>query len=593
MLNKSNTIKNFINHPNSTKTYFNSINTPTSSIHFLTTSKHNMVFNKRYFLIPTNTLKPLATSTTSRLFKATDVLLNKENGANTNNKNSDDLQKLTQNNNNNNNNNGKLEDYNLISMNAQQQNQHGNKSFLSKWYFLASISVFALLLMYSILKEDDDEDDDENSDQVPLLLMDENGNLIKTRRQKVKIFANDWMFFFYSTLPFNAASRVWGVLNSLTLPVPLRPIGYKLYAHCFGVNFDEMTDPVLEHYKNLSEFFYRTIKPECRPISPSDELIMPSDGKVLQVGEIDPLTGEIEQVKGITYNVKEFLGTHSHPLMNKSIVEYTPDASKPNPIEEEPILQDEELDLEKGLQIPNTIVKDNNSHYSDDKHLKVLKDLMHSEDNIANKTNNKDKKFMFVVIYLAPGDYHHYHSPTDWVVKIRRHFPGQLYSVSPYFQKNFKNLFILNERVSLLGNWKHGFFSMTPVGATNVGSIKLNFDKDLITNYSMTGRKNKSVVDCYEATYWNKSNATANGNGESSEGIPIVKGEEMGGFMLGSTVVLCFEAPKNFQFDCKIGDKVKMGQRLGHFVNSENVAVGASQPPKSNNVESGNKKKQN
>lgn len=45
--------------------------------------------------------------------------------------------------------------------------------------------------------------------------------------------------------------------------------------------------------------------------------------------------------------------------------------------------------------------------------------------------------------------------------------------------------------------------------------------------------------------------------------MPLIKGEEMGGFMLGSTVVLCFEAPRGFQFDVKVGDKVKLGQALG------------------------------
>jgi len=54
---------------------------------------------------------------------------------------------------------------------------------------------------------------------------------------------------------------------------------------------------------------------------------------------------------------------------------------------------------------------------------------------------------------------------------------GELYSVSPYMAKRLENLFVLNERVALLGRWKHGFFGMVPVGATNVGSIKINFDQ--------------------------------------------------------------------------------------------------------------------
>lgn len=56
-------------------------------------------------------------------------------------------------------------------------------------------------------------------------------------------------------------------------------------------------------------------------------------------------------------------------------------------------------------------------------------------------------------------------------------FPGELFSVSPYVAKRLQNLFVLNERVALMGRWRHGFFGMVPVGATNVGSIILNFDK--------------------------------------------------------------------------------------------------------------------
>lgn len=127
--------------------------------------------------------------------------------------------------------------------------------------------------------------------------------------------------------------------------------------------------------------------------------------------------------------------------------------------------------------------------------------------------------------------------------------------MAPYFQRNFPNLFILNERVALLGHWKHGFFSMTPVGATNVGSIKLNFDKELVTNEKSKRKHKANPHTCYEATYQNTSSILG--------GVPLVKGEEMGGFMLGSTVVLCFEAPNDFEFDIKVGQSVKMGQALG------------------------------
>lgn len=75
-----------------------------------------------------------------------------------------------------------------------------------------------------------------------------------------------------------------------------------------------------------------------------------------------------------------------------------------------------------------------------------------------------------------------FHSPTSWVTTLRRHFIGELFSVAPFFQKTLQGLFVLNERVALLGYWKYGFFSMVPVGATNVGSIVVNFDKDLKTN---------------------------------------------------------------------------------------------------------------
>jgi phosphatidylserine decarboxylase len=107
---------------------------------------------------------------------------------------------------------------------------------------------------------------------------------------------------------------------------------------------------------------------------------------------------------------------------------------------------------------------------------------------------------------------------------------------------------------------------MTPVGATNVGSILIHFDKNLRTNTvyetaqdddSVASQRRKRVkkATCYEANYAKASKLLG--------GYPLLKGEEMGGFNLGSTVVLVFEAPKSFKFLVHPGDIVKVGQAMG------------------------------
>jgi phosphatidylserine decarboxylase len=114
------------------------------------------------------------------------------------------------------------------------------------------------------------------------------------------------------------------------------------------------------------------------------------------------------------------------------------------------------------------------------------------------------------------------------------------------------NLFVLNERVALLGRWRHGFFGMVPVGATNVGSIRINFDKALRTNVRMQ----RYLAGTY-------SEASYSGASKLLGGQPLGAGDEMGGFLLGSTIVLVFEAPSDFRFDLKPDQKIKVGERLG------------------------------
>ena len=109
-----------------------------------------------------------------------------------------------------------------------------------------------------------------------------------------------------------------------------------------------------------------------------------------------------------------------------------------------------------------------------------IKGIYYSVENFLGPNNTPKlkpgNKLYSCVVYLAPGDYHRFHSPTDWTITNRRHFSGRLLSVKPSFVAQVPNLFAINERVAYYGKWSHGFFSMTAVGATNVGTVNVVFD---------------------------------------------------------------------------------------------------------------------
>lgn len=368
-------------------------------------------------------------------------------------------------------------------------------------------------------------------------------------------------------------SQLWGYLNSLVLPVWFRPYGFKLYGWIFGCNLDEVPED-LKQYDSLGEFFYRELKPGVRPIADA-ALVSPSDGRVLHCGEIRG--SKVEQVKGITYSLEALLGTdseavrtmdvdrsHSSPSVGGGETEYVNDeqfAEINNIPYSLSSLMGRESNAEvaeKGGQTASDGEHDASTGASDFAHdasvaaklgIGAIGTQTHRDTELANLAPGH--KLCFMVIYLAPGDYHRFHSPAAWVVERRRHFTGDLFSVSPYIAHRLRDLFVLNERVALLGRWKEGFFSMVPVGATNVGSIRINFDATLRTN---TKERTHPAHTFTEAVY---SRASV------LQGQPLLPGEEMGGFRLGSTIVLVFEADKKFRFLVKPGDKVKVGQALG------------------------------
>ncbi|KAI8364675.1 phosphatidylserine decarboxylase-domain-containing protein, partial [Radiomyces spectabilis] len=365
-----------------------------------------------------------------------------------------------------------------------------------------------------------------------------------------------WQVHVAAALPLRTISRLWGAFNSLTIPTSLRSAGFRLYSFIFGCNLDEIKNTDLTSYPNLATFFYRELKEGVRPIADAP-IVSPADGKVLHFGMVGE-EREVEQIKGVKYSLDALLGEANQSVTPPGEAIHNGASSV---VDEEQFANvngieyslDHLLGDDGYVQTESTVGPDglDQAAKSTEKEASELADIAKVEDN--HHKVRPGHALYFAVVYLAPGDYHRFHSPTSWVVQTRRHFAGELFSVSPYFVKLLQNLFVLNERVVLLGKWKYGFFSMIPVGATNVGSIKINFDEALKTN-----RKEDIPMGTYtEVTYKSASKRLG--------GKALMHGDEMGGFFLGSTVVLVFEAPTSFKFALSAGQKIKMGEPMGYI----------------------------
>ena len=147
----------------------------------------------------------------------------------------------------------------------------------------------------------------------------------------------------------------------------------------------------------------------------------------------------------------------------------------------------------------------------------------------------------FATIYLSPKDYHRIHMPCDGVLNRMIYVPGELFSVNPTTARGVPGLFARNERVVCLFNGPAGPFAMILVGATIVGSMATPWHG--VINPPRT-------ADVREWSY-------------ASEEVSLKKGEEMGRFLLGSTVVLLFpKVPLQFYPAWVAGGGVRLGEAM-------------------------------
>jgi phosphatidylserine decarboxylase len=148
----------------------------------------------------------------------------------------------------------------------------------------------------------------------------------------------------------------------------------------------------------------------------------------------------------------------------------------------------------------------------------------------------------FATIYLSPKDYHRIHMPCDGKLLRMIHVPGDLFSVNPTTARGVPGLFARNERVVCVFESAHGPFVLVLVGATIVGSMATVW-------HGLVNAKRPGTVCEW---HYNDQN------------IVLKKGDEMGRFLLGSTVVLAFRKNKiQFNESWLPTGVVRMGEMMG------------------------------
>lgn len=173
------------------------------------------------------------------------------------------------------------------------------------------------------------------------------------------------------------------------------------------------------------------------------------------------------------------------------------------------------------------------------------KGITYTLDALLGGNEEKIRRFeggRFLTVYLSPRDYHRIHTPIQGKVMGLTYIPGSLFPVNAVGVRRVRGLFARNERLITYLDSPAGDVALVKVGATNVGSIRVVYDQEIVTN--CRGRKR-----IFDRSY--------------PETEELMKGEELGRFEFGSTVILLFEAGRvDWIGDLSPGRALQMGQPI-------------------------------
>ncbi len=148
---------------------------------------------------------------------------------------------------------------------------------------------------------------------------------------------------------------------------------------------------------------------------------------------------------------------------------------------------------------------------------------------------------LFTTIYLSPKDYHRIHMPIDGTATDMIYVPGRLFSVNPRTTRAVPGLFARNERLVCVFDTVLGPMAMVLVGAIFVGSMETIWQGEVTPNQ-------KKQVE-----HWQMPDSTE----------IVSKGEEMGRFNMGSTVIMLFgKEMMQWLPQWQAGSNVRLGEQL-------------------------------
>ena len=171
-------------------------------------------------------------------------------------------------------------------------------------------------------------------------------------------------------------------------------------------------------------------------------------------------------------------------------------------------------------------------------HFFSLSDLLAGDEELVNTFKNGE----FATIYLSPRDYHRVHMPCDATLRKMIYVPGALFSVNPFLAEHVSNLFARNERVICLFDTEFGPMVQILVGATITASMSSVW----------AGVINPPRADEVKVWTYQEENA-----------VKLTKGQEMGAFQLGSTVINLFPANRvTLTEHLQVDEPVRVGEIL-------------------------------